>query len=238
MILNKRQKVNSGIIGSDCNLSVIGSFQIIQDAITEMSGINNIDGVTIKQKYNAFWVFTKTRAKFFKKIAWNSEISITCYISNISAIRMYVDVEIRDENGELAIHSRTEMCVLDILEQKIKKVSAVGVNETMLASGTGEEIAFTKFNEIDMPIIEKVQVKSTNIDFSHHTNNTEYIRLIMNTYSVAEMEAKQIKEMEILYVSQSFENDVLDIRKATQNDKDIFIIEKLSKPIVKCEIVY
>ncbi len=238
MILNKKQNVNSGIIGTDCNLSVIGSFQIIQDAITEMMGLNKIDGVTVKQNYNAFWVFTKTRAKFFKKIAWNSEISITSYISNISAIRMYADVEIRDEKGELALHSKTEMCLLDIASQRLKKLSDIGVDTTFIDNKATDEILFTKFDEVNFNTEEQVQVRSTNIDFSHHTNNTEYIRLMMNTYSVAVIETKPIKEMEILYLSQSFENDVLDIKKANLKDKDIFVIEKASKPIIKCEILY
>lgn len=238
MILNKKLKVNSGIIGTDCALSAIGNFQIIQDAITEMTGLNGIDGVTVRQKYNAFWVFTKTRAKIFKKIYWGNDVVITSYISSISTIRMNVDVEIRDENGRLAMHSRTEMCVLDISAQKIKKLSSIGVTEDMLANNANDEIVFTKFADLDMPVIEKVLVKSTNIDFSHHTNNTEYIRLIMNTYSVAELEAKPIKEMEILYLSQSFEKDVLYVKKASLTDRDLFIIEKSNKPIVKCEIVY
>ncbi len=238
MILNKKQKVNSGIIGTDCNLSIMGSFQIIQDAVTEMMGLNKIDGVTVKQKYNAFWVFTKTRAKFFKKVAWNSEISITCYISNISAIRMCADVEIRNENAELVMHSKTELCVLDIATQRIKKVTAVGVDESMLSNVQADEIVFTKFDDIDMPVIEKVQVKSSNIDFVHHTNNLEYIRFITNTYTVAQLESKQIKEMEILYINQSFEKDILEIKKVGLKDKDVFVIEKENKPVIKCEIVY
>lgn len=238
MILNKKQIINSGIIGSDCNLSIMGCFQIIQDAITEMMGLNKIDGVTVKEKYNAFWVFTKTRAKFFKKVAWNSEISISSYISSISLIRMTVDVEIKNHNDELVMHSRTEMCALDILTQRLKKISSIGVEETMIANNASDEILFTKFDDIDVPFIEKVQVKSTNIDFSHHTNNTEYIRFVMNTYSVKEVESKHIKEMEILYLNQSFENDILDIRKVNLDSKDIVVIEKENKPIIKCEIVY
>ncbi len=238
MILNKKQKINSAIIGTDCNLSLIGTFQIIQDAITEMMGLNKIDGITVKQNYNAVWVFTKTRAKIFAKAPWNSEISITCYISNISAIRMYADVEIQNNKGEMIMHSRTEMCALDIATQRIKKISALGVTNSMVASTASDDIVFTKFDDIDMPVIEKLQVRSSNIDFVHHTNNLEYIRFIINTYTVAQLESNPIKEIEILYISQSFENDILGIKKASQDDKDIFVIDKDNQPVVKCEIVY
>ncbi len=238
MLLNKKQRINAGIVGTDCCLSSIGMFQMIQDAITEMMGLNKIDGVTVKQKYNAFWVFTKTRAKILKKLAWGSEISINCYISNFSAIRMYADVEIRNEKEELVMHSRTELCILDVSTQRIKKLSSVGVVESIISNHLRDEIVFTTFDDIDMQVIEEVKVKSTNIDFSHHTNNTEYIRFITNTYSVAELEAKSIKEMEVMYLNQSFENDILKIKKASLTGKDLFVIEKEGKPILKCEIVY
>lgn len=238
MVLNKKLIINSTFTGTDCNLSAMGTFQIIQDAITEMTGLNKIDGVTIKQKYNAFWVFTKTRAKFIKNIFWNSEVSVKCYISSISTIRMNAEVEIRNADGELAMHSKTEMCAIDFLSQKIKKLSEIGVEENMYFNNLSDEIQFTKFVNIDIPFKESVQVKSSNIDFSHHTNNLEYIRFIMNTYSVAELEAKKIKEMEILYTSQSYEFDMLDIKKVNLDNKDLIVIEKEEKPVVKCEILY
>ncbi len=238
MILQKKQIVHSSIADTQCHLSTIGCFQLIQDAITKMMGLNHIDGVTVKQKYNAFWVFTKTRAKFLKEITWGEEISITCYISNISKIRMNIDVEIKDANDGIAIHSRTELCALDIQTQRLIKLSTIGVSEDMLENKSNEEILFTKFDSIEMTAIENVKVRSTNIDFSHHTNNVEYIRFIMNSYSVKELKTKAMKEMEIIYVHQSYENDILTIKKASLNDKDIFVIEKDDHPVVKCEIVF
>ena len=100
------------------------------------------------------------------------------------------------------------------------------------------EIVFAKFFDNDLPVVDNVKIKYTNIDFSHHTNNLEYIRMIMNTYSVAQIENKEIKEIEIIYSNQSFENDILDIKKASFENKDHIILEKNSQIIVKCEIVF
>ena len=54
--------------GSDECLSILGTFQVVEDAITDLMGELKIDGVTAKEKYNAFWVFTKNRVKIFKKM--------------------------------------------------------------------------------------------------------------------------------------------------------------------------
>ncbi len=230
--------IGASMLDADSNLSKVGCFQIIQDAITELMGDLGIDGFTIKEKYGAFWVFTKTRAKFIKTIAWKDEITVSSFISYISAAKMNMDVEIKDKFGKVAAYSRTELCALDIKTQRIMKLSSLGVDNSMLVDSKPPEIAFTKFAGSDLLPFGTVQIKYTNIDFSRHTNNTEYIRLIMDTYSIDEMKSKQITEMEIIYSSQSHEHDVLQIRKGTDENKDLIILEKDGSPVVKCEIIY
>lgn len=237
-MLNKKQKVTYTLTGTKANLSIMGSFQIIQDAITDLTAQHNIDAYSIKKNFNAFWVFTRTRVKFLKTLACGEEYTVTSFFSHISIAKMNIDVEIKNEKDEVAIYSRTELCVLDINEQRIKKLSSIGVTEKLLDNKEPMEITFAKFDANNLQEVGKVQIKSTNIDFSHHTNNLEYVRLIMNTYSVAETEEKQIKEMEIIYSSQSYENDVLNIQKGNFENKDLIVFEKDAKVVIKCEIIF
>lgn len=236
--MKRKHKIFSCFIDTKANLSVMGAFQIIQDAITELTGEHKFDGITLKEKYNAFWVFTKTRVKFIKNVVWNEEIDVRAFISYISVAKMNVDVEMKDKFGNIISYSRTEMCALDLDTQRIRKISTVGVTEDVLEKQVPMEILFTKFEGSELPIVDNIKVKYTNIDFSHHTNNLEYVRFIMNTYTVEEVEQRGIKEVEIIYANQSFENDVLDIRKSGFENKDLIVLEKDGKPVVKCEIVF
>lgn len=239
MILCRKQIVSISMIGTDGNLSTVGSFKIIQDAVTELTGLLGIDGAALRDKFNALWVFTKTRSKFVDKIGWGGELEITSYISCISNAKIHVNVVAKDVRGGIVFISKTELCVLDIATQRIRKVSTIGVDESMLENqNVSPEIAFTKFAESNLTLVDKVKIKSTNIDFSYHTNNAEYIRLVMDSYSVEEIESRRISEFEIVYANQSFENDVLDIMKSSFADKDLVVIAKNGKPIVKCEIVF
>ena len=223
---------------SQANLSVIGTFQIIQDAITELTGKLGIDGLTEKAKYNAFWVFAKTKVKFFKNLVWNQKVSINTFISQISLAKMYADVEVKDTSGRLAFYSRTELCALDLETGRIRKVATVGVTDAMLSHRKTMEVEFEKFDAENLPPLCNVKIKYTNIDFCHHTNNLEYIRLIMDTYTVKDMEQRQIKEMEINYLNQSYEGDELGICKRRDGDAEIFAIVKNLKPVVKCKIEF
>ena len=238
MKLQKEQKVSASMLGSSERLSIIGTFQIIENALTELTGKLKIDGITVKEKYNAFWVFVKTRVKFFKKILWNEDLLVSCFISSKSLARIYFDIEAKNSLGELIFYARIEACALDFTSQRIRKLSTVGVDENTEVEKETMDISFSKFDYESLPLIEQIKIRSTNIDMSHHTNNLEYLRFIINTYSVAELETKTAKEMEVVYASQSFENDVLDVLKGCYENKDIIVLQKQDKPIVKCEILF
>lgn len=238
MKFTSTQKIKASMIGSGETLSTIGAFQIIEDSVTEFLGRLNIDGKTVKQKYNVFWVFVKTRAKFFKNIYWGEEYTAEAFISSISLVKMCVDVKVSDRVGNEVFYARVELCALDFATQKIIKLSAVGVDNSMLTEEGATDIRFGKFDIADMPLFEKVKVRSTNIDYSHHTNNLEYLRFIMNTYSVKEIGNREKSEMEVVYASQSYENDVLDVLKRQHEDRDLIVLQKDGKPVIKCEIVF
>ena len=237
MKLIKKQNLSASMVASNESLSVMGAFQIIQDAVTECMGAHNVDGITVKQKYNAFWLFVKTRIKFFKRLGWGEDYSVCAFLSSMSLAKLYVDIEMCDKSEERVFYARLELCLLDIDTQRIKKISSVGLDESVLVPAT-TDITFSKFDNAELSFIEKVQVRSTNIDFSHHTNNTEYLRFIMNTYSVAETEKLAFKEIEICYTGQTYENDVLSVLKAKSDGRDLIVLQKGEKPVIKCEIVF
>ena len=237
MDLQKNQSVSASVMDTEGYLSVVGLYQLIQDAVTELMGLHGIDGATSKRVYNAFWVYIRSRVKVMKRLWWNSKYTVTAFFSRISAATIAIDVCVTNEAGETAYYARTELCPLDIESKRIRRVTTVGVNKDMVSNRAAETIEFCEFDGENLPLTESVKVRSQHIDFSHHTNNVEYVRMIMNTYSVAEIEALDIKEMEVIYAGQSYENDTLNIRKIVLKNKHLAVIEKDGAPVIKCEIL-
>ncbi|MBD5099841.1 MAG: acyl-ACP thioesterase [Clostridiales bacterium] len=237
MIYTKNGMVSGSLIDTSTNLSVIGTFQIVEDALTELMGELKIDGITAKKLYNAMWVYTKNRIKFLKPLAWGEGYTVESFVSLISLAKINIDTAIKDNNGEIVAYSKVELCALDLETGRIRKTATVGVDESIVKENSQIQIDFTKFEALEMDKVESVVVRSTNIDFCHHCNNVEYLRFLLNTYSVAELENNPIKEFEICYANQSFEGDTLDIFKMQNQDKDILIIQKEDKVIIKCEIL-
>lgn len=238
MAFIKRRKVSASLTDFNANLSVLGAFRIMEDALTEYMGELKIDGLTAKRVYNAAWVFAKTKMKFIKNIEWNGEYAVTCFISKISNVTINIDVAVKNAQDELCVYSRTELCALDLQTGRIRKVSTVGVCGDITAKEPLTDISFSKIDAENLPVADEVKVKFTNIDFVGHTNNKEYVKFILDTYSVEQMKNFQISEVQIAYTNQSFEGDILTVHKGTQGDKDLFVIQKADKIIVKCEFLH
>ncbi len=237
MELIKRQKVSASFTDFKANLSVLGAFRIVEDAITEFMGDLKIDGLTAKREYNAIWVFAKTKIKFPKNIAWGDDCTVTCFLSKISNVTIYIDVALKNMQGELCVYSRTELCALDLGTGKIRKVPTVGVNDQMKTQAPLIEMSFTKIDAENLPVAGKVKVGFTSLDYAVHTNNKEYVRFMMDTYSASEMKNCHISEMEIVYVNQSYESDELIVRRISDGNRDVFAIEKDGKIITKSEVL-
>ncbi len=237
MQLVKRQKVSASMSDFDANLSVMGIFQIAEDAVTELMGDLKIDGLTAKREYNAVWVFAKTRIKFIKDIAWNTEYTVNCFISKISHISIDIDVAVKNGADELCAYARIQLCALDVETGRIRKVSTVGVDDSFVTVQPLTYLTFGKIVAEDLPAIDKVKVKFTSIDYVVHTNNKSYVRFILDTYTVKEMAQKPIREMEVAFVNQSFEGDELTICKKCCDNEDLFLIQNGEKVIVKSQVI-
>ncbi|MDY4897876.1 MAG: thioesterase [Eubacteriales bacterium] len=237
MKLIKHEKVNSCMTDPLANLSVIGCFQIAEETVTELMGKLKIDGITVKKAYNAVWVFAKSKLKILSNIAWNEQYTVVGFISKVTRVSIDIDVEIKNESDEICAYLRMELCALDLQSGKIRRVSTVGVDDSIQAEAPETDLSFSKFDAEYLPEVAQVKIKYTNIDFAGHTNNKEYIRFILNTYSVRELEERPIKEMDIVYVNQTYENDILTVQKNSDKDRDIIAIQKDGNYIVKSEIV-
>ena len=237
MKLIKHEKVNSCMTDPLANLSVIGCFQIAEETVTELMGKLKIDGITVKKAYNAVWVFAKSKLKVLSNIAWNEQYTVVGFISKVTRVSIDIDVEIKNKTDELCAYLRVELCALDLQSGKIRRVSTVGVDDSIQAETPETDLSFSKFDAENLPEVAQAKIKYTNIDFAGHTNNKEYIRFILNTYSVRELEERPIKEMDVIYVNQTYENDILSVQKSNGKDRDIIAIKKDGNHVVKSEIV-
>ena len=232
----KEEVVSATMCNTKAELSILGYMDIIQDRAASILGDIGCDNITLKNKYNAVWVFIKNRIKIYDKLLWNEKFTVDTFISSNTKITLVIDNVFKNDKGDTVFYSKLEVCPVDLNTHKIRRVQTVGIPFDFKSEIPELDYGYTKFEFKNPEIKYQIPVLSQSIDFSNHTNNTEYIRFILNTYSSFELEQKNIKELEIHYLHESKEKDVLTIYKEVWDDEDRFIIKKEDLSVTEIRI--
>ena len=70
-----------------------------------------------------------------------------------------------------------------------------------------------------------------------HSNNIEYLRFIVNTLEVKTLKERRFKEVEIHYLSQTKEHDLIQIYQNQNDNTHDFLIKHENKDIIKCRML-
>ena len=235
MKLIKTDRLAASSCGADVKLSVEGAFRIVEDMVTELMGDQHIDGVTCMREYGGMWVFVRNRIEMPQQLAWMEEYTVTSYISSFSKIRLYIDTVIRKADGSVALKSRLELCAVDLETGKIRKSESVGVGEKTPAEEPMFEIAYTKEKPVRGELIDEIEVRSTDIDYCHHTNNVAYVRYFVNQTGVDALIKHPVRTIEVQYAAQTHEGDILSVYRCS-SENEAFVIEQDGAKVVSCII--
>ncbi len=222
------------------SLSLLDSFYLIQDMMTEYFGFLKSDNIILKRENNALWVLTKTKVHFNNLPVWRDVVEGTVFTTNIKPIRVGTETQFKDKDNNILFYANQETCAIDLDDRKIKKISTVNYPKDLeIIEGINKE-KYLKLNDeftIDDKVSEQI-VHSTDIDFSHHTNNVSYIRFILNSLSSEFLDNCKVTDFEIHYINETKEGQKLEIyRKLKDTDVD-FLIKENDREIVRANLKY
>lgn len=235
MKLVKTDRLAASSCGADVKLSVEGAFRIVEDMVTELMGDQHIDGVTCMREYGGMWVFVRNRIEMPQPLAWMEEYTAVSYISSFSKIRLYIDTVLQKADGSIALKSRLELCAVDLETGKIRKSESVGVGEKTPAEEPLFEIAYSKEKPARDELIDEISVRSTAIDYCHHTNNVAYVRYFMDQIGVDDLIEHPVRAIEVQYASQTHEGNKLSLYRCS-SENEAYLIEMDGKKVVSCII--
>ncbi len=235
MILTLEQVIGAGMCDPNGRLSILGALTLMEDFVTATMDKMEINGFKMRREYNAVVVFSKNHVQFLKPICWNDKVTVSCFVSTKSMARLCVDVCVKNTQGEIAMYGRTEVCAVDVESGRIRRLDAVGIGDKVVAVPALSPMEWEPF-EVAGELVENVTVRTSNIDYAGHTNNVEYIRLLLNTFSLDEWRGGIVpRELQVAYVSQSFLGDNLAIYRENRSDNErLFIIKKGEQDVLRC----
>ncbi len=227
LIFEQKRKISSAFIDSTVKMGIAQSVLMVQDNLTECFNMLECDGVIYREKFNAFWVFTKTRLHFYRRPEWREEISAATFPVDNEGFRTHVNTVLKDKNGEILIAANQEACVLDMEKHRPMKLANLPYpKENFPAAQMNESFEKLKaeFEESDF-VYEQV-IRAQHIDMSHHMNNIEYIKLGLNVFTDDFLENHEAKELEVHYTGESKEGQTLKVYRKDSDGKTFVNIKE------------
>ena len=174
-----------------------------------------VDGKTMQEKSNAFWVLTKVKLKIASLPLFDEKIEIETWPLKATGIRFERDYII-NRNNERVIKGSSEWCVLDFDTQKLRRGDSVCFPQDLSyredRSGAGEMLKIREtVSEEDINHTHRSSF--VDIDSNKHTNNIAYLRMTLNCFTPEEFDSLSIDEFQINFLSQTFYGDEIAVYK-------------------------
>lgn len=195
-------------------LSLTAPFTLFQDAASEHAEQLGVGFATMQAK-QSFWMTVRTKLHFYARPAIMDCVQVETWPCPPGATRCDRAYRLC-KNGEVLVEGKTEWCVYDLEKKGVKPVCEAGFREDMEyidAAVLPGPYARFKHNFADDDCAHVHRVRTSDIDVGRHMNNVAYLRAIIDSFTVEELEEMQVTEMEIMFCMPCFEGDELQIMR-------------------------
>lgn len=212
LIFESQREVSSAFLDSSVRMGVAQSVLLVQDNLTECFNAMGCDGVIYREKFNDFWVFTKTKVHFDRRPDWREIVTVKTFPIDNLGMRTHVNTEILDKKGRRLITANQEACVLSLDTHRPVKITTLpypteGFPEP--AFNPSFERFPSDFSEDEISFVQ--EIRSCHIDMSRHMNNIEYIKFALSVFTDDFLQSHEITDIEVHYTGESKEGQILKV---------------------------
>lgn len=224
---------------SNCLLNTHSTLGLFEDIASEHALRLHVDEPTLIKESNAYWVVSRTRIVFDEHPRMFDRVSVETWPLQPESFKFYRCYSIK-KDGRTVVAGKTEWLILDLNSHHIRRTDSINypkldhVKDNPLNEPL-EKIKET-FGEDDF--VGEETVRSTDIDMNRHTNNVSYCRMMMNLFSNSFADNHILKEINIEYMAESFENDVLGCYMKTDGNTCFVELRRDGKPVVRAKIIF
>lgn len=205
-------------------------FEELADANAMQLGI---DQPTLGERDNAFWVVRRIKFEFKSVVMDHDDVILKTWPSGPEVLKCYRSYQILKSPTEPAVNSLAEWVILDKETRRLRKTDSVNYPAIQFIKEKACEPTFKRFKDdfTEDDFVYEKTIRACDIDISRHTNNTKYCMMVLDSFSIKELEDMTLKEMEIHYEAESLEGDVLRIYRKRVDDEWHFAIKRDGKVV-------
>lgn len=202
---------------TDCNYKM--RLDHIVTHLQNITGIHSaqmgIDGRSLLENSNAFWVLTRLILRIERLPEMDEMLELETWPTTVKGVRFGRDYNV-NKDGQALISACSEWCTLDCETRKPRRADTIAYPHTMAhredRSAAGD---FLRVRET----VEEADLNHTHrsafvdIDTNRHTNNIAYLRMTLNCFSPQEFEQMDIDRLQITFQSQTYHGDEIAVYK-------------------------
>ncbi|MCR4822067.1 MAG: hypothetical protein K5873_04235 [Treponema sp.] len=239
LIFTQERNISSAFIDSSLKMGIAQSLLMVQDNLTECFSMLGCDGVVYREKYRAFWVFTKSKLNFVRRPEWREKIQASTFPIDNAGFKAHINTIFKDKEGNTLITANQEACVLDMEKHRPAKLT----NFNYPQEGFPQPVFTDAFQRFDTDFTEEdfkyeQIIRSQHIDMSHHMNNIEYIKLALNVFSDDFLLTHEAKSLEVHYTGESKEGQTLRIYSKTNENSTVAVIKESERNVFEMKIEF
>ena len=230
----REQIILPSMCGGDSIMSIPAAFDMFQDTATLHADQFDIGPEGMKRR-NYFWVITRTSMHIYRLPEMMEKASAVTWIQPADRAKCERDFAIVS-GDETLISVRSIWAVMSHETGRIVPMAGLYPDAIAFDVPTPSDVSFDKISK-DFDGAEEIglyRIRSVDIDLGGHMNNVNYIRAMMGCFGSDELRRLNIRDIEVQYVSQSYEGELLrflkresadglDIGAAGENGRIVFL---------------
>lgn len=231
--------VSSAFIDSSLKMGIAQSVLMIQDNLTECFSAMHCDGINYRENFNVFWVFTKSKVKFFRRPEWKEIITAKTFPIDNAGFKAHINTQIKDSQNNPILIANQEACVLDLEKHRPVKLSTLPYpKEEFLEPVFTQDFEKFECDYCEQDFCFEQKIRSQVIDMSHHMNNIEYIKLALNVFSDDFLQQNDVDTLEVHYLGESKENQILKVYSKQVEQAHYINIKEQDRSVFEMKIAF
>jgi acyl-ACP thioesterase len=243
--LEKEYTIHVYETGPDGRLALCSLFDFLQDSASEHA-VKLGYGRDDLMRQNSFWVLSRMYTVISDLPGWNEKITVRTWprgTDKIFAVRDYI---VTYPDGRIIASATSSWLILNQLTRKILRPDHTLVNYNINANSENSLLRNASRLEPADPegrIDSRFNVRISDLDINHHTNNVRYLKWILDSYDLDFVMYNSPASVEINYLAESHYNEEIIIRTSEEKENRSLLFHSIfrsedNKELCRVRIVW
>ncbi|MCD7770340.1 MAG: thioesterase [Oscillospiraceae bacterium] len=225
-LLEKDLIILSSVTDAQGEHSIPAIFDLFEDLAAEHAERLGV-GIWDMAQRRTYWVAVRTRVRIYRRARMMETVHVQSWPNVPGAVKDDRNYRIK-KGEEVLAEGRTEWIVQNMDSGRMVKPEDSGYPLNM--EHWPEKMCpgpFTRFRETPAAenLVKTYTIGSQDIDTGRHMNNVAYIRMLLGTFTTAELADMPVREVEVAYRVACFEGQTLSIYRRRDEEGWHFLVQ-------------